>query len=249
VKRSLFVLTLFIAVIVLLVGPGNASTQASNAPLAAAGYEPVAALVPSNNSSLSPRDVAVVEGFAHVFVREGRLLTYDLALLRVAAPAPGDPLLTLDDPDSELTLAGHGNGLLANGDIGYVYGSNGIVVVRGLGTPGVTTAGAASARNTYNLIRHDNTLIGVGPRHVTLYSLANPASPSEIRSHDLGSGNTGFSAAVVRANTLVVGQIGWFFRHNRFCDSRISLSVAHPHDGRHPCPLPPARLRLAARLL
>ncbi|MDT8306588.1 MAG: hypothetical protein RRC07_11685 [Anaerolineae bacterium] len=206
-KRSLLLLALFLAAISLLAAPGRAATQEPVAPLAAAGYDPVAELVPPTDSGLSPRDVAVANGFAHVLVREGRLLTYNLSALLAATPAPGAPLLTLDDPDSELALAGYGSGLLANGTIGYAYGRDGIIVVRGLGTAAVTSAREASSRNTYNLIRDGNTLIGVGPSHVTLYSLADPANPSETATRALGPDNTGFSAAVVRRNTLVVGQL------------------------------------------
>jgi hypothetical protein len=116
-------------------------------------------------------------------------------------------MTTLDDPVARLDMAGYGDGILASGPIGYAFGNSGLIVLDGLGTANVSlAANAFSTLDTVNLIQHEDTLVAVGPGHVTLFGLSNPSLPVELNSHALGGGNTGFSAAVVRDDTLLVGQ-------------------------------------------
>lgn len=187
------------------------SAARSLAPEAASDYDPIAELTLPDGATPSPsndvRAVAAYGRYAHVLSRVGKLLTFDLSGLLASLPAPGDPIVTLGDPVASLDIPGFGSGILRNGTLAYVYGLNGIMVVKDVDTDGPAAGTTFSDRNTYNLIQHGGALIGVGPDHVTIYSLDNPENPVEQNNYGL-NGNKGFAATVVQGQTLLVGHLG-----------------------------------------
>lgn len=209
-KKVLFFLAPLLAAMILTAALSTPTNAGTLAPEAASGYDPIAELTLPEGSTPDPsRDVRAVAAYgqyAHVLSRAGKLLTFDLSGLLASLPAPGDPLETLGDPVGSLDVARFGSGILRNGTLAYVYGLDGIKVVKGINTAGPSAGTTFSARNTYNLIQHDRALIGVGPDHVTIYSLEDPENPTEQNNYGL-NGNRGFSAAVVQGQTLLVGHL------------------------------------------
>jgi len=208
-KRTLFFL-LPLLVTLIFVSTSPAPIDAGNlAPEAAADYDPVAELRLPDGSTPNPntdvRAVTAYGQYAHLLTRNGKLFTYDLASLLASLPAPGDPLDTFGDPAGSLDIPGFGAGILRNGTLAYVYGQDGVMVVKEINTAAPVAATTFSERNTYNLIQYERALIGVGPDHVTIYGLDDPENPAEQNNYSL-NGSTGFSATVLQGQTLLVGQ-------------------------------------------
>jgi hypothetical protein len=192
-------------------------------------YEPIAEIVVPTGDDLVTRAVEEKDGYVYLLTRDGILYTYDVDDLPLQ-----QSFVSYRTPVSTRSVS-NGTGILRYGDSVYVYGDRGMTVldVQNPRIPAVVGT-SASNRRVYNLSRHDHYLIAVGRVNgdvhymdgkAMVYSIIDPANPVLVSELSLGTGESGWSAAVYGSTLYIV--------HFSASTSHLVLQVVDFSDPSH----------------